>query len=482
VTERDPIVNVRAEEDRTRSVLLKVVRVTFLVLFVTVTLLDILSYNKRNPLDTARVFAWPTTVAISAALAIIVVFADVLTPRKKVSTLFSIFLGLLGAIIGTLAVGQVLDLFWASYAIEDKSLISLLKVLIGIGLAYLAVATVLQTQDDFRLVIPYVEFVKQIRGPRPMVLDSSALIDGRVLDLAQTGIIASPLVVPRFVVEELQTLADSSDRLKRGRGRRGLAMIEKLQSAAAIDVMIDDTNLPKMPVDQMLLELARSMPGVIVTTDSGLARVADIQKIPSLNLHDVAAAMRPQVIAGEPLRVRMMRHGEHEGQAVGYLDDGTMVVVDHAGDFIGQDVDAVVTSTLQTNAGRMIFAKAHTASGPTAAAPKSPAQPAPTTLPPAPPAADRVAVTHEHKEAVLAPIFAASAPVILTPPVVDTPDEPAVQPEPTPELSQTPAPEVESPESTTPASPAGGAASKPGPFPIKPPRSIRNGTPRNPRR
>jgi hypothetical protein len=259
-------------------------------------------------------------------------------------------------------------------------------------------------------------------------------------------------------------------------------MIEKLQSAAAIDVMIDDTNLPKMPVDQMLLELARSMPGVIVTTDSGLARVADIQKIPSLNLHDVAAAMRPQVIAGEPLRVRMMRHGEHEGQAVGYLDDGTMVVVDHAGDFIGQDVDAVVTSTLQTNAGRMIFAKAHAASGPTAAAAKPPAQPAPTTLPPAPPAADRVAVTHEHKEAVLAPIFAASAPVILTPPVVDTPDEPAVQPEPTPELSQTPAPEVESPESTTPASPAGSAASKPGPFPIKPPRSIRNGTPRNPRR
>lgn len=456
MSDRDPIVNVRAEEDRSKGVLLKVVRVTFLVLFITVTLLDILSYNKNNPLDSARVFAWPTTVTISLGVALVVIFADLLTPRKKVSTLFSIFLGLLGAIIGALAVGQVLDLFWASYAIEDKSLISLLKVLIGLGLAYLAVATVLQTQDDFRIVIPYVEFVKQIRGPRPMILDTSALIDGRVHDLAQTGIVSAPLVVPRFVVDELQALADSSDRLKRGRGRRGLTMIEKLQSAAAIDVMIDDTNLPKMPVDQMLLELARSMPGMIVTTDSGLARVADIQKIPVLNLHDVASAMRPQVIAGESLRVRMMRPGEHDGQAVGYLDDGTMVVVDHAEPFIGEDVDAVVTSTLQTNAGRMIFAKI-----PQAAMPAPPSATAPLSvesLVPPVPAPGQMPVAPQAVLSAMTP-ESASEPPPLAETHIEGPDDDAA---PGPVASPSP--------------------NKPGPFPMKPPLSLRKGTPRNPRR
>lgn len=446
VTDKEPIINVRAEEERSRSVLLKVVRVAFIVIFFTVVLLDILSYNRVDSFRNARVFAWPITISISVGLALVVVFADILTPRKKVSTLFSILLGLLGAMIATLAVGQVLDLFWAGWGIEDRSLISLLKVLIGIGLAYLAVATVLQTQDDFRLVIPYVEFVKQIRGPRPMILDTSALIDGRVHDLALTGLISAPIVVPRFVVEELQALADSTDRLKRGRGRRGLAMIEKLQTAAAVDVMIDDTNLTRMPVDQMLLDLARTMPGIIITTDSGLARVADIQKIAVLNLHDVASAMRPQVVAGESLRLRVLRPGEHPGQAVGYLDDGTMVVVDHADTLIGQDVDAVVTSTLQTNAGRMIFAKAPTTN--------------PTTTPPAP------AAPHADGPPPLTPIPAeleSAEPDEPDPDEAAQPDEPANPATPT----------------ATPTTPT---AIKPGPFPVKPPRSIRNGSPRNPRR
>jgi uncharacterized protein YacL len=439
----EPVINIRAEEERSRGILLKVVRVTFLVLFLTVTLLDILSYNKSNPDETARVFAWPTTVSIAAGLALIVIFADLLTPRKKVSTLFSIFLGLLGAMIGTLAFGAVLDLFWTTYEIKDEALISLLKVLIGLGLSYLAIATVLQTQDDFRLVIPYVEFVKQIRGPRPMLVDTSALIDGRIHDLALTGLLSAPLVVPRFVVQELQTLADSADRLKRARGRRGLAMIERLQSATAIDVMIDDTNLPTMPVDQMLLELARTMPGVIVTTDSGLATRADIEKIPVLNLHDVASAMRPQVIAGETLRVRMMRAGEHEGQAVGYLDDGTMVVVDHGEPHIGKEVDAVVSSTLQTSAGRMIFARV----------PLDPHAPALAAQPqsnesPIEAGAESLAAGEDHS-----PESAASPPPPLTPP---------------PPSSSTPPP-TQQPRHL-------------GPGPANPPRSLRGGTPRNPRR
>lgn len=443
----------KAEEDRSRNVLLKVVRFAFLVLFFTVTALDILSYNQRNPDQNARVFAAPVTVSISVGLALVVILADILTPRKKVSTLFSIFLGLLGALLGSIAVGQVLDLLRVSYAIEDTSLISLLKVLIVIGLSYLAIATVLQTQDDFRLVVPYVEFVRQIRGPRPMILDTSALIDGRIHDLSQTGLITAPLVVPGFVVQELQALADSADRMKRARGRRGLSMIEKLQSST-IEVMIDDTNVPKMPVDQMLLELARTMPGIIVTTDSGLVRVADIQKIPVLNLHDIAAAMRPQVIAGDSLRLMVLRAGEHDGQAVGYLDDGTMVVVDHAADRIGSEIEAIVTSTLQTNAGRMIFAKV---------AP-SEAQAAPVA-----------------RAVIASPQVQPAAPTLeaaIDEPEQDEPDDDEsggeqALPEGTP-----PAPIGDGPSTVIkpPANP------KPGPFPQKPPRSIRNGSPRNPRR
>lgn len=470
----EPIVNIKVEEERSRGVLLRVVRVSFLVLFCTVTLLDILSYNKSKPVETARVFAWPITVTIASGLAIVVMLADILTPRKKVSTLFSIFLGLLGALVGTLVVGQVLDLLQASYDIKDPSLISLLKVLIGIGLSYLAVATVLQTHDDFRLVIPYVEFVKQVRGPRPMILDTSALIDGRIHDLALTGLISAPLVVPKFVVEELQSLADSGDRLKRGRGRRGLSMIEKLQSAATIDLMIDDTNIAAMPVDQMILELARTMPGIIVTTDSGLARIADIQKIAVLNLHDIASAMRPQVIAGESLRVRMLRNGEHEGQAVGYLDDGTMIVVDHAEPMIGQDIDVVVSSTLQTNAGRMIFARLPSESG-------SRAMSAPPTAPAASVTAASPAVPASPPASL--PVTPASIPARPTPPVMPAPVSPT-PPTPLPVSPADPiAPESPAPpEAPSEAEPAFPTPAKPGPHPIKPPRSIRNGTPRNPRR
>ena len=129
-------------------------------------------------------------------------------------------------------------------------------------LCYLGITTVLQTQDDFRLVIPYVEFAKQIRGPRPLLLDTSALIDARIADLADTGIIQSPVVIPHFVVAELQLLADSSDKLKRARGRRGLDVIARLQRAAALDVSIDETAVPGKAVDQMLVELARRMPAI----------------------------------------------------------------------------------------------------------------------------------------------------------------------------------------------------------------------------
>jgi uncharacterized protein YacL len=232
-----------------------------------------------------------------------------------------------------------------------------IKVIIGICCVYLTISIVLQTQDDFRLVIPYVEFAKQLRGPKPLLLDTSALIDARIADLAQTGFVQVPLVVPAFVVLELQTLADSSDKLKRAKGRRGLEIVTRLQRTPGLDVTIDQTPMPGKAVDQMLVELARQMPATIVTADAGLMRVANIQSVRVLNLNDVANALKPALIVGSSLVITIVKPGEQAGQGVGYLDDGTMIVVSDAGAYVGAELRVEVTSALQTSAGRLIFAR-----------------------------------------------------------------------------------------------------------------------------
>ncbi|QOJ00484.1 MAG: PIN/TRAM domain-containing protein [Phycisphaeraceae bacterium] len=445
MAERPSFIREQELAERRRAVLLRVVRVAFIVLFSTVTLLNILSPpEQRSDGSINRTLFWPLTLAVAVGLAAVVILVDIFTPRKKISTLFSVFLGLLGAMIASLAVSAVIDLLAKSYDITDQGLLALVKVLVGIALAYLAITTVLQTQDDFRLVIPYVEFVKQTRGPRPMLMDSSAIIDGRFLDLADSGLVSAPVVIPRFVIEELHALADSQDKLKRAKGRRGLANVERLQSSTAADVSIEGPGPLTQPADLMLLELARTMSGLIVTTDSGLAKVAAIQGVDALNLHAIASALRPTVAAGDPVTVRIVRPGEHPGQGVGYLDDGTMVVVDNAGGLTGLDTSAVVTSMIQTSAGRMVFARL---------AGHSPA--ATPTTPPPPPSA---------------PIPGAA--------------DPAPHPAPTPHASAEPTAPAPTPESIafTESQPIISLDPAKGPFPPNPPRSIRTGSPRNPRR
>lgn len=443
--------------------LLGIVRVAFVVLFSTVLLLNIISINPNTApaAGKGRVLAWPVVLAVGLGLAAVVVAVDLFTSRKKISTLFAVFIGLMAAVIGSIAIGAIIDLLAESYQIDDPSLMPLIKVLLGIGMAYLSVSTVLQTKDDFRLVIPYVEFVRQVRGTRPMLLDTSVLIDGRILELSNTGLISAPLVVPRFVVEELQTLADSQDRLKRARGRRGLSMIEKLQQTAAIDVHIDETQIAQLPTDQRLLELARTMPAIIVTTDSGLARVGDIQKIAVLNLHDVAAAMRPTTVAGEAIRVKVIRHGEQPGQGVAYLDDGTMVVIESGGEFQGQDIEVLVTSTLQTASGRLVFAKLPGALGGAKSYGKIPE----------PEAAGTQAAEASQERATGASEQPHAQAEEGDDPTQDGAEGQSGQ-------SSHPRP----PGSGTPPGTGGGSGSGSGPGPVKPPRSLRNGSPRNPRR
>ena len=264
--------------ERQRALILRVVRVAFLVLMVTVTLLAIIDVD-ANAAETGRdllVFGWPITVSIALVLAAGVLAADVLSPAKKISTLVSIGVGLLAAMLATVAFGFVLDLLASSYGIENAALLNLTKLLAGVCLAYLGISIVLQTEDDFRLVIPYAEFAKQLRGAQPLILDSSALIDARIADVAQTGFVQSPIVVPAFVMAELQLLADAGDRLQRSKGRRGLELITRLQRDPNVDVSIDETPIPGKAVDQMLVDLARRTDATIATTDAALASVAAI--------------------------------------------------------------------------------------------------------------------------------------------------------------------------------------------------------------
>lgn len=340
-----------------RSRLIWLLRAIFLVLLVIFSAILIVSDSSTQGGGLRLVTWWPLAVLGTLLFFGGVVAVDSLTPKRKLSTVSAVIVGLIGGVLITFILGLVLDLFAEVYGLGGTKLLSPIKVMIGLGICYLTITTVLQTQNDFRLVIPYVEFAKQRRGVRPLVLDSSALIDARIVEVAEIGLLQAPILVPGFVVEELQRLADSSDRTKRARGRRGLDTVTRLQRSTKLDVKLDDTIIPEAPVDQMVIELARLLPGVVVTTDTGLIRVAAIQTVSAINLHDLAAAVRPTVIAGDRLTVRIIRRGEHAGQGVGYLDDGTMVVADHAEHLVGEDAGLIVTGTVQTSAGRLIFAK-----------------------------------------------------------------------------------------------------------------------------
>ena len=192
----------------------------------------------------------------------------------------------------------------------------------------------------------------------PKVLDTSVIIDGRVADLCETGFLEGTFIVPHFILNELQHIADSSDSLKRARGRRGLDILNKIQKMAGVDVRIMDEDFPQVrEVDAKLVVLAKKVGAKIITNDLNLNKVAELQGVRVLNINELCNALRPVVLPGEMIRVFVLKEGKEAGQGVAYLDDGTMIVVDNARRCIGRNVDVVVTSVLQTTAGRMIFTR-----------------------------------------------------------------------------------------------------------------------------
>ncbi len=240
-----------------------------------------------------------------------------------------------------------------------------------IVLSLLSILSILHAKDDFKFVIPFVE-LKREGGPggRPLLLDTSAIIDGRVADLLDAHVFDGPIVLPRFVLQELQAVADAPDRQKRMRGRRGLDILNRIRNDHGPRVTIQEATLPDTEgVDAKLVKLAKLIEARLLTLDFNLNKIAQVQGVEVINLNDIATALRPPLLQGERVVVRVVKPGESPGQGVGYLEDGTMVVGEDCASRVGQEVELVVSNILQTSAGRMIFGRP---------APKSPEpEPAP---------------------------------------------------------------------------------------------------------
>ncbi|MEW8955785.1 PIN/TRAM domain-containing protein [Clostridium sp.] len=208
---------------------------------------------------------------------------------------------------------------------------------------------------------PVISKEKKSKNPfkgTPKVLDTSVIIDGRIFDLCQTGFIEGTLIIPTFVLEELRHIADSSDGLKRNRGRRGLDVLNKIQKELNIDVEISEKDFKDIAeVDSKLLKLAQVLNGKVITNDYNLNKVAEFQGVPVLNINELANAIKPVVLPGEEMNIQIIKDGKESGQGISYLDDGTMIVVEGGRKYIGENLCVIVTSVLQTPAGRMIFAK-----------------------------------------------------------------------------------------------------------------------------
>jgi uncharacterized protein YacL len=295
-------------------------------------------------------------------MAILVFVLDVFTPKKKLAALAGVFFGLLVGLFLSSALADVVNMINESWGLGlPPEVVVAIRAMMGICICYLTISIVMRTKDDVRFVIPYVEFAKQTKGMRPLVLDTSAIVDGRIADLCQSKLFDAAVLVPRFVLNELQLIADSADKLKRQRGRRGLDILNKMQSNPGMDVEIDDSVIAEVEelrgVDQKIVSFAKINNGRVVTTDYNLSKVAQVRGVDVLNINDLASMLKVVALPGEPMTIKIIKPGEESDQGIGYLEDGTMVVVEGARNKIGRDITIGVTSSLQTSAGKMIFGK-----------------------------------------------------------------------------------------------------------------------------
>ncbi|MCE9544219.1 MAG: TRAM domain-containing protein [Planctomycetia bacterium] len=305
--------------------------------------------------------AWVPWVVFFGVLlvALLTIVFDVIFSRKHLDLITAVYFGLLIGLFLTYVLRLALSPLLPENIATSPRAVQVMAIL-GMVLCYVCISVLLQTRDDFRFIIPYVEFSKEIKGLKPYVLDTSVVIDGRIADVVETEIFDSQLIMPRFIVNELQAIADSSDRLRRTRGRRGLDILNRLRNNPKVDLQVMDrepAELAGQSVDLKLVLLAKNLNAKVVTNDYNLNKVARLHGVGVVNLNDLANALKPVFLPGETIDVRVVKAGEEPGQGVGYLDDGTMIVIEGGREYINRDVHITVTSVLQTSAGRMVFGK-----------------------------------------------------------------------------------------------------------------------------
>jgi uncharacterized protein YacL len=327
-------------------------------IFVMVTVGIAVLIVNSEPMRQAPPWAPWAVMAGSVLVPLAVMAIDAVIRRKDLTTITAVYFGLLVGVfltyVAMLALTPVLPLN------PRDSTWTWLPLVLGAVLCYVCTSLLLQTRDDFRFLIPFVEFARDVRGLRPNVLDATSIVDGRLADLAAAGIFESRFVIPSFVLDELQAAADSGDKQRRTRGRRGLDVLARLRANKLVEIDVltpgdeidDETTL-----ESRVVAMAKRLGGRIVTTDSNVVKIAGVRSVPAINVNEVALALKPAYVPGDALTVRLVKQGEEPDQGVGYLDDGTMVVVENGRDQIGRVLHVAVTSTLQTTAGRLVFAR-----------------------------------------------------------------------------------------------------------------------------
>ncbi len=303
-----------------------------------------------------RPFHWssPKSVLYGAALGFAFVFVEMGLRRASLKRLIGAVVGVTMGILGALMISYVLSLT----SIEKESA-SYAHLTLLFFMGYLGLVVGAVKGDMLNLAALGDIFNAEPQTTKSSkILDASVIIDGRIADICETGFIEGTLLVPQFVLRELQQVADSSDPLKRNRGRRGLDILQRMQKMTGIQVQIVEEDFPQIPeLDMKLIELARKLSGKILTNDFNLNKAAQLQRVPVLNINEIANALKPIALPGEVMRVFILKEGKEFNQGVAYLDDGTMVVVDNARKMISKTIDIAVTSALQTAAGKMIFGR-----------------------------------------------------------------------------------------------------------------------------
>jgi uncharacterized protein YacL len=294
-----------------------------------------------------------TNIALGSSLALVAVTFEWMLRNTAVTHMLGAFLG--GAIGLLLAKGISEALFWIDHGDQRVAFMHSFILLVFPYIGAVVGGRKGEWLEPSRLIALF-----RNAGPERhyKILDTSVIIDGRIADLCETGFIDGAMVIPQFVLKELQMVADSSDSMKRNRGRRGLDILQKVQKMSGVEVVISDVDFPEVKeVDLKLIELARTLNGKIVTNDFNLNKVAQLRGVAVLNINELANALKPVVLPGEIMKVFILKEGKEYNQGVAYLDDGTMVVVDNARKMISKTIDIVVTSVLQTTAGKMIFGR-----------------------------------------------------------------------------------------------------------------------------